>query len=107
MRMFVAFMFQLLYVYITELYPVQVIGLGIGLGSIIGSCPDVLIPEVINVLDRINFPVMLLFCLVSVLNFVGSWLLGETKGRPPRDKVEEIQRGEAGLASGKGGIELV
>lgn len=95
MRVFVAFMFQLIFVYMTELYPVQVVGLGIGLGCIVGSIPDIFIPELINVLDRLNFPVMLLFCLMSVLNLVGSSMLEETRGRAPRDKVLEIQKGEA------------
>lgn len=88
MRVFVAFLFQLLYVYLTELYPVQVVGLGIGLGSIVGSVPVVFIPELINVMDRANFPVMVLFCVFSCLCFGGSYLLEETHGRPPKDKIE-------------------
>lgn len=90
MRIFVAFLFQLLYVYLTELYPVQVVGLGIGLGSIVGLMPVVFIPELINVLDRANFPVMVLFCVFACLCFWGSYLLEETHGRPPKDKIKEV-----------------
>lgn len=87
MRIFVSFIFQLLYVYTPELYPVQVVGLGMGLASIAGNLPDIFIPEAVNLLERSGFPMMGLFCVFSCLNFWGSFMLEETFGRAPQDKV--------------------
>lgn len=75
MRFFVSFLFQVLFVYITELYPTQVVGLAIGFTGVAGAIPVMFIPELINVIDRSNFPVMVLFCMVAVLYLVSNLFL--------------------------------
>lgn len=87
MRFFVSFVFQILFLYATELYPVQVVGLGVSFGSLVGSTPDMFIPELINIFDRVNFSVMTIFCAASFLSLVNSFLLPETEGRQPKDKI--------------------
>ena len=48
------------------------------------------IPELINVINRSNFPVMALFCIISGLELTVSFFLEETQGRSPPEKVKEI-----------------
>ena len=80
MRFFVSFMFQVLFVYITELYPTQVVGLAIGGNGIVGALPIMFIPELINIIDRSNVPVMGLFCIITACYWVASFYLRETRG---------------------------
>ena len=75
MRLFVSFMFQVLFIYITELYPTQVVGLGIGLTATAGAMPVMFIPELLNVIDRSTFPVMILFCIVAAIYLGASFFL--------------------------------
>ena len=75
MRFFVSFIYQVFYIYITELYPTQVVGLGIGFTATAGALPVMFIPELINVMNRSNFPVMILFCIVSGLELIASFFL--------------------------------
>lgn len=77
MRFFVAFLFQVLFVYTAELVAVQVVGLALCLGSVVGSIPNTLLPEMINLLKKNNLSVMAVFFLVSVLSLLGSFLLAE------------------------------
>ena len=91
MRFFVSFMFQVLFIYITELYPTQVIGLGIGFTATVGALPVMFIPELLNIIDKSNFPVMIIFCIVGGLYLVASFFLEETHGRPPTEKIKEIK----------------
>jgi len=44
MRFFASILFQILFVYIPELYPIQVVGLGIGLTAVAGAIPVMFIP---------------------------------------------------------------
>jgi MFS family permease len=83
MRFFVSFVFQVLFVYITELYPIQVVGLAIGLTGTAGAIPVMFIPELINLIDRSGFPVMALFCIVASLYMLASFFLRETRGEKP------------------------
>ncbi len=87
MRFFVSLVFQILYLYVTELYPSQVVGLGVGFGCLVGCTPAMLIPVLINIFNRVNFPVMTIFCAASFLSLVNSFLLPETEGRQPKDKI--------------------
>ena len=75
MRFFVSFLFQILFVYITELYPTQVVGLAIGFTGVAGAVPVMFIPELIAVIDRSSFPVMSLFCMVAGVYLVCSLFL--------------------------------
>ena len=96
----------MLFVYITELYPTQVVGLAIGFTGVAGAIPVMFIPELINVIDRSNFPVMCLFCIVAAIYLTSSLFLAETRGKAPPEKVEEIEKGEGHVGSPKD-IELV
>lgn len=75
MRLFVSFLFQVLFIYITELYPTQVIGLAIGFTATIGAMPVMFIPEILNVINRSTFPVMILFCIVAAIYLGSSFFL--------------------------------
>lgn len=75
MRFFVSFMYQMLYVYATELYPAQLAGLGVGFGSIAASVASIIIPKMIGLFGRLGIPIMLAFCLVSCLSLVVSSML--------------------------------
>jgi len=83
----VSFQYQILFIYATELFPVQIISVALGFNCIFASIPSIFINEVINVATRLNFPVMILFCFVSTINaflFVG---IPETAGRQPVEKI--------------------
>ena len=90
MRFCVSFQYQILFIYATELFPVQIIAVALGFNCIFASVPSIFINEVINVANRIHFPVMILFCGVSVIDaslFVG---LPETAGCQPAEKIVEL-----------------
>ena len=87
MRFCVSFQYQILFIYATELFPVQIISVALGFNCIFASIPSIFINEVISVATRMNFPVMILFCVVSAIDaclFVG---LPETAGRQPVEKI--------------------
>lgn len=74
-RFFIAFLFTVAYVYGAELFPVQVVGLALGMGGMVGSLSNALLPEVINIIRKMNLRVMVLFSMVAVLGLVGSFFL--------------------------------
>lgn len=83
MRFAVSLQFQVLYIYITELYPIQVGSMGLGFACIIGHIPNVVLPELINVLNRSNFSIMIVFSIISLISLVASAVTEETYGRQP------------------------
>jgi hypothetical protein len=88
MRFFFTFYYQLLYVYMTELFPVQIVGSALGLSIVIGSSINPFTPQLLDTVKKTNFPVMAIFCLFSCLGLLGIYFLEETHGRPPIDRVE-------------------
>lgn len=74
-RFFVAFIFEVAYVYTAELFPVQVVGLALGVGGMIGSLSNTLLPELINILKKMHIRVMVAFSIVAALSLIGSFFL--------------------------------
>lgn len=64
--------FQVLYLYVIELFPVQVGGMALGLCSIVGHIPNIFLSELITLLSRANFSIMIFFTAVSLLILVAS-----------------------------------
>lgn len=75
MRFFLSFFYQLLYIYIAELFPVQIVGSALGLTVVIGSSLNPFTPGFLDLLKRNNLPVMLFFCLFAVVGILGSYFL--------------------------------
>lgn len=88
MRFFVAFLFQVLFVYSAELVAVQVVGMALCLGLMVGSIPNTVMPEMINLLKKNNMSVMILFFMVSSLSLFATFILAEeTLGKTPVDRI--------------------
>ena len=62
-----SFQMQVCAVYITELFPTQIASLALGLCAVFYSIPAIFIASLINDLNAINFPIMVFFCIMSVL----------------------------------------
>ena len=67
-------------VYIFELLPSQVSAMGYGLSAITFDIPLIFLPELINLLNQANFPIMVLSCLASVICIGALIPLRETLG---------------------------
>lgn len=57
--------------------------MALGLSCILGHIPNALLPELINICHRHNFPIMTIFTFVSLLSLVFSFLGPETYGKQP------------------------
>ncbi len=79
-RFFGALIIQILFIYSSELFPSQVGGLGIGLVSIVIAIPNIFLAELINSLNKINFPFSVLFIVFSCLFLGFLWFAKETHG---------------------------
>lgn len=75
MRFFLSFFYQLLYIYITELFPVQIVGSALGLSFLVGSSLNPFTPGFLDLLKRKHFPVMSVFCFFAVVGVIGSYML--------------------------------
>lgn len=72
LRFAISLQFQVLFLYAIELFPMQVGGMALGLCCIVGHVPNVFLPSLINLLNRANISIMILFTVVSVLILVAS-----------------------------------
>jgi hypothetical protein len=79
-----------LLIYINELYPIQIVGIGASFSSITGTLPNVFIPELINLCNRYNLNIMIFFCIICILGLVSSKFLRETRGCTLRERIEEF-----------------
>lgn len=61
------------------------------IGSLMVNLPNTFLPELINIMNGFNFPVMILGCLVALMGMLALIPLRETHGELPREKVEELQ----------------
>lgn len=86
-RFFIAFLFTVAYVYGAELFPVQVVGLALSMGGMVGSLSNALLPEVMNIIRKMKLRVMVVFSMIALLGLVGSFFLYETLGTHPLDRV--------------------
>lgn len=93
MRCAGAILNQIMYIYIAELFPMQVRGMGFGMSCIFGQLPNAFLPELIHLMNKANFPVMILSSLVSLVSMVASWAGPETFGQQPKEQVDEIHHG--------------
>jgi len=66
---------------------VQIIAVAVGFNCIIAAIPTIFINEIINIASKIGFPVMALFCIVSVLDGCFIAPLSETYGGQPAEKI--------------------
>lgn len=94
MRFAVSMEFQVFLIYVNELYPTQIVGMGLSYVSALGTLPNVFIPELINVSDRHGINIMIFFCLVAALGLISSAFLRETRGLAPVEKILEFGKTE-------------
>ena len=87
-RSVVAVYFCVFELYINELYPTRVTGLGVGTVSAFGSLASILSPFILSLINA-NF-VMMIFCGFALVGAAVSLRLKETKGLHMRIEVEEI-----------------
>jgi hypothetical protein len=90
-----------LLIYINELYPIQVASIGLSFASVVGTLPNIFIPELITVSNRSNFPFMTFFVVASFVGVAATIPLRETRGRSAEEKIAEF-----GVAHGRE-VELV
>lgn len=74
LRVSVSLIYQVLYLYVAELFPVQVVGMALGMSCILGHIPNALLPELINICHRHNFPIMSVFVIVALLSLIVSFV---------------------------------
>jgi hypothetical protein len=94
MRFAVSLQFQVYIIYLTELYPTQILGIGLSYTAIVGTLPNVFIPELINLCDRYNINIMIFFCITSGIGLTCSNFLRETRGCSPTEKIKEFGKNE-------------
>lgn len=80
----------MLLIYINELYPIQVASIGLSFASVVGTLPNIFIPELITVSNRANFPFMSFFVVGSIIGIAASIPLRETRGHPAEEKIAEF-----------------
>ena len=94
MRFAISLQYQVLFLYVAELYPAQVSALGLGFGCLMVAVPNVFLPEMINLLNRVGFKLMIVFCIVAAIAIAASFPLKETDGKHPDEKIEELAHKE-------------
>jgi hypothetical protein len=72
LRFAVALEFQVFLIYLNELYPTQVAGMGFSYVSVVGTLPNVFIPELITLCNRHGINIMIFFCFISLLGIFSS-----------------------------------
>ena len=80
----IGFGFQFLTLYTAELYPVMILGMGLGFTAAMGSAGSSFAPMIVGFMDRKQIPVMALFVLLGLLNTGLFGFLRETHGKQPR-----------------------
>ncbi len=94
MRFAISLEFQIYLIYVNELYPTQIAGIGVSYTSIIGTLPNIFLPELINLSNRYNVNVMIYFCAISIVGLVSSKFIKETQGCQPNEKIDELYKKE-------------
>jgi MFS family permease len=87
LRFFVAMQYSVAVVYVTELYPMQVASLGLSFGLAVSCIPNIFLSVLINYLDSINFPVMIIFCLSAICFMLVLPFTRETYGEHPQEMI--------------------
>jgi hypothetical protein len=85
-RSVVAFYFCVFELYINELYPTRVTGLGMGTVSAFGSLASILSPFLLTLINA-NF-IMMIFCGFALIGAAVSLRLKETRGLDMKIEVE-------------------
>ena len=71
------------FIYIYELFPVQLTALGMGICQNATCLVNILMPSILLLFNSINFPVMVFFCLSAILLMGAVFPLPETLGTEP------------------------
>jgi hypothetical protein len=66
-RAAVSLYFCIFYLYVNELYPSRVSGIGLGIISAVGIIATTISPIVLGILKRNDFNIMIIFCAFGVL----------------------------------------
>lgn len=85
-----SFPYQVVFLYVAELYPSQVAALGLGFGCLVVAVPNVFLPEMVNLLNKGGYSPMILFAIMGVFGVISSLPLKETDGKHPDEKIEEL-----------------
>ena len=80
-----------------ELYPVQLMSIGLGLLTFLASLGPAVVNLIITVFNRANVSIMFLFIFLSCVAFAATLPLEETFGAQPRERVKEIEGAEEGI----------
>lgn len=88
-RVVVAGYFCVFYLYINELFPTRVTGLGVGLISACGAVASMLSPLVLDLIN--NNVLMMIFCGLTLVGASVITLMPETRGKEIEAEVEEIK----------------
>ncbi len=90
LRFAVALEFQILLIYVNELYPTQIAGIGVSYIALMGTLPNLFLPELINLCNRYGLNVMIFFCIISIVGLIPSKFIKETKGLALTEQIKEI-----------------
>ncbi len=66
-RSSIALYFCVFYLYVNELYPSRVSGLGMGIVSAVGTTASTVSPILLGYLERQDINVMIIFCALGVI----------------------------------------
>jgi hypothetical protein len=81
-----------LFVFITELYPIQVANIGIGFSMIVSCLPNIFLSPFINYLNTKRIPVMSIFVVSLICLLLVLPLVRETYGDSPQEMIDEFER---------------
>lgn len=87
----VSFFFCFFQVYACELYPGRARGMGVGIVSAVGTLASTSSPIYLGYLRRNGINVMNFFVLFGIIAIGNLTLLYETKGRPLKEEIDEIE----------------
>ena len=76
--------------YMNELLPTQIRVIAIGVIYITGGIAILVIPSMINLCLRFNFPIMIVFTAFAVFSSLAYFRLPETFGQKPPEIIEEL-----------------
>jgi hypothetical protein len=68
-------------VYLVELFPSSICGLGNGFASVAATLGSTSTPIILGILQRLDLKVMILFCCYGAIGMGVCGLLQETKGK--------------------------
>lgn len=92
MRLVVCMVYAILFVYVAELYPTRVRGLGLGLANITGTLGTMLSPFIILLSDTSGVNRWIIPGAVGLLATLGVLPLTETLGRPMQEEIYERKK---------------